>query len=364
MRSTRTRVLQRAFILLLALALSSCGRRQFLAPQEVSLSSAELPPPLEILPVPQADPGSAVALPSPFVRLPFAHHGQICVYDRTIQDVMIYPGTGPNAQSVSELDEGQYYFDDTRHVMLFDSWREEQVKLVDGSEVGGFAFSPAFDDAHHLYFLGQKDRKLASQRVGLAYMVSEAPTELPLTSFASLPNPPDIGSSLGKPRFLSVLNAFALLHGQIRSLDVDGPGKTVVFSTGDGGIYLYSILERRLFPLFADEVVRGGFHAVAVAIDPVWGRYVVWQDARRKGLILYDRVQGELDTMPHANLASGKSEVSAPAFNGHDPHHVFFTAKQPGGQTKLQCYDILTEQVLNLTVLNAFKTQDRARVAL
>lgn len=319
------------------------------------------------VPIPEGDSSSLSALPMPFERLPFAFNGQICVYDREIQDVYVYPGTGPHAQGVFELHPGQYCFDDARHIMLFDSSREEQIKLIDGSEVGGFAFSPAFDDERRLYFLGQRDCKLAGQHVGLAYTVSEAASTIPapLTSFGSLPAPPsDIGSYLGKPRFLSVLNAFAVLHGQLTSIDVDGSGRTVVFTTGDGGIYLYSVLEHRVLPLFADEAIKGGFFAKAASIDPIWGRYIVWQDTKRKGILLFDSWQGTLDLMPYANLALGNVEASAPSFYGHDPSHVVFTIKLPGGQTKLLCYNILTEQLLNLTVLNAFIFQGKARLAL
>lgn len=302
------------------------------------------------------------ASPATFIRVPFAYppgpDARVCVYDRSVQDVYAFPGTGPGVTAAFELANGQYYYDDARHIYLYDMWREEQIKLVDGFEVGGFAFTATFDGNNRLYFLGQSDPELAAQFIGLAYMMPEAPSTASVNvatwSLLPSPPPPEIGPYLCKPRFLSVINAFGVLHGQLTGITSNTPGDLLVFTTGDGGIYFYSVPQRRIFPVFADDALNGGFFATLPSIDPIWGRYVVWQDTKRKGLLVYDRWLGHVDTVPYANLAQGNIQASAPSFYDADPYHVVFTITLPGGDTKLIGYNILTEQVLNLTILNAF----------
>lgn len=367
-----------AVMLLSGFIAMSCGKRPPQVADAPPPSPSSLPSPLDgigrgpAIPLPEGLPTPPAASPSPFARIPFAFppgpNARVCVYDRSLQDVYAYPGTGPGVQSVFELAHGQYYYDDTRNIYLLDAWREEQIKLVDGVEVGGFAFAVSFDANNRLYFLGQSDPKLAEKLIGLAYMISEAPStaSVSVATWSLLPShpPAEIGPYLGKPRFLSVINAFAIRHGQLTSITVNTPSDLLLFTTGDGGLYFYSVPDHRVFPVFADDVIAGGFFATAPSIDPVWGRYVVWQDTKRKGLLVFDRWLGTLDTVPYANLAQGNIQASAPSFHGSDPYEVVFTITLPGGDTKLVGYNILTEQVLNLAVLNAFTNPSNVRSRL
>jgi hypothetical protein len=330
-----------------------------------------------VLPIPEGLPSSPSASPSPFPQLPFAFpfppgpRSQLCVFDRPRLDVLPFPGTGPGIENTFTLNPGQYYYDDHRDVLLYDAWQELQIKLVDGREVGGFAFAPAFDSNYHLYFLGTSDPKLATQGLGFAYLLNEAAATpgvdvaSPVVDVAhyatsswapSVTVPPQVPiiPRLIKPYSLTKINAVAALHGGINTITPDGNNDAVVFSTGDGGLYLYTPPHPQVYALLPDELIDNDGGATGAVIDPIWGRYVVWQEIGRQSLLVLDRWTGQIDTAPYILLAPDIVSASAPFFEENDPYSVIFTLTQRNGTTRIAVYNILTEQLLNLTVLNAF----------
>lgn len=352
------------------LSLAACSHW----PQGTTAAPGPTPEPLvgagrgPVLPIPEGVPSTSSSSPAPFNQIPFAFpsgpNAELFVFDRPRTDVFAYPGAGSGIENVFVLNPGQYYFDDTRDIYVYDAWREERIKLVDGREVGGFAFDPSFSGDYHVYFLGQSDPCLAAKAIGLAYEKGDAAatTSLDLTNYATVSSAPsitappqaDLSAYLGKARFLSKINSVAVLHGGLTSINVDGANDAVVFTTTDGGLYLYTPLHPQVLSLLADELVDGRFHAAAANIDSIWGRYVVWQDTRRQGIFTLDRWTGEIDSMPYANLALNAISASAANFYESDPYEVVFTLTLEDGTTRLASYNLLTERVLNLTVLNGF----------
>lgn len=330
------------------------------------------------LAIPGGIPSTPSASPSPFAQIPFPFPpgpgAHVAVFDRPRQEVFYYPGAGPGVENVFTLNPGQYYYDDTRNIYLLDAWREEQIKLVDGHEVGGFAFYPTFDGNYNLYFLGQCNPKLAALGIGFAYVKHDAAAtpSIDTTDYATYSAAPsvtapiaaDISAYLGKPIFLAKINALAVLHGGLTSISVNGAGDAVVFTTADGGLFLYSPFHPQVVALLADTLIEDEFHAAAASIDPIWGRYVVWLDTKRRGVLCLDRWTGMIDTMPYANLALDPVAISVLGFYENDPFEVVFILTLRDGTTRLIAYNLVTELVLNLTILNAFTTLHGVRLNL
>ena len=161
-----------------------------------------------------------------------------------------------------------------------------------------------------------------------------------------------LGPILGRPAFLSKVNALAAQHGGLTSIAVDGPGDWLVFTTGDGGLYLYDIRRLRVQALLPDELSSGRFHAIGATIDPVWGRYVVWTDAVRQSLFILDRWAQRLDTVPYAAIAWNADEVTG-SFQGNDPFNVVLLSLAADGSFRLMTYNLLTELLTRITWLDA-----------
>lgn len=298
------------------------------------------------IPLAVGDPATASASPAPFERVPFAFGplAQLAVYNRASMDVLVFPGAGTGLENFTEHAPYEVVFDDGRDIWLLDIWKEERVKLVDGREVGGFAFAPAFDGQDNLYFLGTSH---PDQTHAFAFV---KPSRGASPSAGVV-----LGPYLGKPRFLAAINALARAHGGVTSLNVDGLGHLVVFTTGDGGVYLYFPVTQRVQSLLATEEIAESGAAEGANLDPVWGRYVVWTDARRQGLWVFDRWTGHLDPVPYIRFGPGVLAASAPQFFGSDPTHVVFTLTLQDGGTRLLAYDLLTERIETLSLLNLLR---------
>ena len=354
---------------LISLSLASCGA----APNSSSAHSS-LPKPLEgvgrgpVFPIDQNAASTPGASPSPFTQIPFPYppgpQARLAVFDRPRQEVFYYPASSSGIENVTTFNPGQYYYDDGKNILWLDAWREEEIKLVDGKEVGGIAFYPDTDANYHLYFIGQGNSSCASQMSGFVYECDEASASPPIDTshYATLsaapsitaPVQPDMAPSLATPRALTLINALAALHGQVTSLSTDAAGDSLAFTTGDGGLYLYNTQHPQVLPLLADEVVTGGFHATTCILDPVWGRYVTWQDTARKGLYCLDRWTGRIDGMSYANMALNAVSASSPMVFESDPYEIVYILTFKDGSTRLAMYHILTEQVLDLAILNDF----------
>lgn len=337
---------------LVAMLLTACARYPLAVPAHGELGFGRGP----VLPVAADVPASASVTPAPFERIPFTYGASatLAVYDDATHDVLVFPGAGYHLENPFELNPYEFYFDDAINIYFYDATTEERLELVDGREVGGFAFSPAFDNQNDLYFLGTDNAASASLKIGLMYAKTA-----PVLSASESSTPYPLDPYLGTLRNLSAINAVAEQHGGITSNNVDGSGEHIVFTTTDGGLYLYETRRQRVQALLPDAVVTGAGSATGANIDPVWGRFVVWEDTRRRSLYVLDHWTGLIDALPYARIASNLIEASAPNYYGSDPYDVVFTATLADGTMRLFVYDTRTETVRALTVLNAFSAESQ-----
>lgn len=300
-------------------------------------------PPGSVVPS-AAAPASTSASPAPFERVPFAYgpSSRLAVFNRASMDVQLYPGAGTGLENLSEYAPDRFVGDDRRDIWLIDPSKEERLKLVDGREVGGYAFAPSLDARDTLYFLGSERPDLSDARA----FVKVAPSGA---------RPPSLlAPYLGKAGLVVPIAALAAAHGGITSLGVDGPGSAVVFTTGDGGLYLHFPKTRSVQAVLATWALAERGAADGANIDPVWGRFLVWADTRRRGLWILDRQTGGLDPVPYSRL--GLVAADSPQFYGDDPFEIVFTGTFPDGSTRLLAYDLRTERLEMLTTLNLLRS--------
>ncbi len=327
-------------------------------------------------PSPPVSPAPYFASPAPYERLAYAlppgREALLWVYDRASQDILVFPGAGVGIDNVAEWNPYQFYYDDGRSIFLLDSPREIRITLVEGVEVGGFAFAPSFDGRDQLYFLGTADPERAQAGIGYAY-VKRAPqegfedtlgmatgsvggsmsaTDSVLAPATGIGEAFPVGPMLGKPVYLTAINAVGALHGGISSLNVAGSGDWAVFTTGDGGLYLFDTRRVEVQAVIAEAEISGGVHASLANIDPVWGRFVVWQDTERRSLFILDRWTRRFDVVPYVAIAWDAVDVGRPSFYGTDPYEVVLLVTLPGGAFRLMAYNLVTEQLTNLSLLN------------
>lgn len=298
-------------------------------------------PPLRgpALPLPVGVPASPSVTPAPFARkaVIFGPLDQVALYRRASQDILVLAGAGTGLQNASTHGPTRVTFDDGRDVFLYDLEREERLTLVSGFEVGGFAFQATFDGEDRLYFLGRVNHSEA-----WAYVKHPATGSM-------VPEP--LGPRLGKPSFLAPVNAVARAQGGVTSLKVDESGRTVVFTTGAGGLYAYYPETSEVQALLAAELAD--MHAADADLDAVWGRFVVWEDTRAKRIFLLDRWTGMIDPLSGAQV--GLRAAGSPGFDGPDPYHVVFTATLPDGRTQLMAYDLVNRRLEALALLNLIR---------
>ncbi|HEY9854978.1 MAG TPA: hypothetical protein V6D05_04510 [Stenomitos sp.] len=292
-------------------------------------------------------------------------------YRKDLHDVAFFPQAGFGVGNVSEPYPDVFCYDLDFDVFLYDSPREERIKLVDGLEVGGFAFSPSLDDDDELYFLGTSDPHLAARGIGFAYMKlpgtrvpvgpptpkpasSPVPSATPSPDPTGTPGPPDPlegyddprdGAWLGKPRAILPLNAFAARHGGLTSLRIASHGDGAVCSTADGGLYLYRTRDHVVMALLPDALIKGGMHADSPRIDPFFNRYIVWQDLKGGLAYVMDLWTGSIDPVPYLNLANGGLTDPDPKFV--DAFEVVFNVpSSPDSEfRRLLVYNVVTEDL-------------------
>lgn len=357
------------------------------------------------IPVPLDIPATPSASPSHYLRLAYAlppgPKARLWVYDLASQSVLVYPGAGRGIANVTEWNPEQFVYDDGRNIYLLDALREIRITLVEGLEVGGFAFAASFDAQDNWFFLGTADPELARRGIGWAYAkaaprtteevttpvatgeatgrATRSTTAGKATGSAKTENAtgsttseeatesagriatesviaPILGiglefplaPTLGKPVFLTKINAVGQVHGGISSINVTGSGDWVAFTTADGGLYLYQTRRAEVQKI----LIPTGSRASAANIDPVWGRYLVWVDTVQQRVYCWDRFTGLHDTLPYLSLAPDAITVEAPDFIDNDPYNVVFLVTLPHGAFRLVNYNLLTELITNLTLLN------------
>lgn len=141
--------------------------------------------------------------------------------------------------------------------------------------------------------------------------------------------------------------------GVIEDFDLSADGKWLVLNV-DGAVYLYDVTAPRLYQVapLDGEALAGlgdGFGHVAIGPD---GNLVACTIAGGR-LLVFDRKQNRVDTVPYANLgdtAGGRTLVYDPLF-GEDGRTLYFETLV-GGTFKVWRYDLLNETLAVMAVLN------------
>lgn len=269
---------------------------------------------------------------------------------------------------VGSLSEPYLYvflYDLDGSIFLYDAHREERIKLVDGIEVGGFAFSPSLDQDDELWFLGTSDPKLAALGIGFAYVKSPLPVEpedSPSPSASPSPSPsprekfhwPKDSPWTGVAAAVAPLNAFAVRHGGITSLRIASKGEFAVFSTADGGIYLYSRFDRKVLNLLPDQFLDEPMFADAPRVDPFYNRLVAWQNLRTNAVYLLDLWTGTIDTVPNLNLFTRGLREPGPKFMDAFQLVATYQVSPDSDISRLLVYNVLTQSIFPLLTPDPF----------
>ncbi len=293
---------------------------------------------------------------------------------------------GLDVGSVSEPYRYVFLYDLDDSIFLYDANFEERIKLVDGREVGGFAFSPSLSRDDVLWFLGTSDPDLAAQGIGFAYVkypppkppeVDAAPPAAPSPAASPTPTPaptpspaptpplpptpapyefhwPRDGAGTGVAYAVAPINAFAVLHGGITSLRIASYGTFAVFSTADGGLYLYSIFDKKVLSLLPNQLLEQRHFADAPRVDPFYNRLLVWQDLRHNTVYLMDLWTGAVDTVPTLNRFTRGVVEPDPKFI--DAFHVAFTYQVSPDDvvSRIAVYNVLSQSILALVTPDVF----------
>lgn len=328
-----------AWAALLGLALAACvqggGARLGLSP--------DVPEDPEASPTPSASPS---ATPTPIPQIPFATLGGrnslLALYDPNTFETFLYPGAGRPVFRPTEPYPDVFLYDDIRNIYLYDTRSETRTILVNGAEVGGFAFEAFTTPLQTLFFRGTSDPAEAVIGVGDVYLIRGTPD---LEQF-------HLGPWLGKPVNLTLINALGRAHGGILSFRASPSELLYVFTTLDGGLYLYEAMTGSCRSLLADHDITGGGHALEVRIDPVEERFVVFSERSGLGFNVIDLKDGGVTAFPYADLALADFVVLAPRFL--DRTLILFVVIDPRNPriTRFLTYDFATNALRILPVLN------------
>ncbi len=154
---------------------------------------------------------------------------------------------------------------------------------------------------------------------------------------------------------LAKVNAVGAFRGGVRWIRISGGGQWAVFTTGDGGLFVYDVMNPAVFEV-TDARVAGGF---ATHPDISWdGSQIVWTgidpgDGTLK-IFRYDRIGGLIDPMPFANIALNAEDAFSPRFLGPDSTWITYGVSVGGhrGNFRVLGYNWLTEAVRTMTILN------------
>lgn len=323
------------------------------------------------LPMPAYPPATVSAVPKPYETYSFrTADGFAALFTWSPWQILLFPQLGP----IFSLTDPYPYvllFDDGKDVLMYDISAEEKLHLVDGQEVGGFAFNGYLDGKDNLYFLATSNPDLAADRLGFAYVMPADPPAVSLPSVTPGPGPRrsaalepirdhyQLRPYHGVPHALDKLNAFAARHHAIQSLRVTKSADLYVFTTGDGALASYEVPTDELRLLLPNKAFFEEFGGARDAkIQPVLARYIAWVDSNRGGIYMLDRWKGAVEPLPFIGTPGGHVVLSSPKFM--DAYRLSFVATYPTDPPlqRLMAYDLERRVFEELVELNL------ARVAL
>ncbi len=285
-------------------------------PEEANLPTASPSP----RPSPLISPPAAQTKVEDLKHLPYAlppgPNAVFFLYHLEEGNIFLYPGAGKGLRNISELEPDRFVFDREGSIFLYDPAKELLCTFPEAHGAGRFAFMPSFDEHENLFFLATDDPGRFLRNIG---------------EVAILPKKEN-----GAPCLLQVLNLVGLQHGGINSFSITTKGDFLVFATEDGGIYLCSLKEKVVLSVC---LLLQRPSASGIALDPVWGRYIAWEEGSE--IFLFDRFE--------ACLRPILWHASDPQFSGDDPYHLFFLSE---AEEQVRSYDVRSREIRQLTLMN------------
>jgi hypothetical protein len=308
----------------------------------------------------------------------------LAVYDFDHGEVELYPEAGVGIKGPGEIvTYRRFIFTRDFKAWVYDLDHDETILLFHPRQVGGYVILTFPDALGNLYVLGTDNLADALLGIGknlyvfhtvrpsvvplFVHKLASVSAEIERLTGRDLPDIPEIPEELffpwdpvPKAFALQKINTEAALHGGITSFFITLNAQWIVWTSGDGHLYLYDNVNPHndLLPFYLFDK-QGG--AQFVTIDLILGRFIAWQDATCRRILLYDRLSRRLDTLPYAqfldDLSAPRVLAVVPFFYGVDPFHLYIEVLRIDGTVRYYSYDILTEQVYALAVLNAFLFQ-------
>jgi hypothetical protein len=267
---------------------------------------------------------------------PVGPNAQLFLYDDLKKEVFALPGAGKGINSASLYLPGQYLFVRDGQLFLYEASGERVCLLAPTLSLVGFAFSPVPDLFGNVYFLGTDLPEEALLGIGKLYVTSALK---PL-----VPDPPKL---LEPGAILELGKVNSLEEGGIRSFKVTLDSSKLVFTTAEGGLYLYTPLKPSL-----QRLPIGGRKAAIASIDPIWGRYVVWKESKSNRLFSLDLTTRCLEPLSFAEQAESFVDIAALGFLGTDPWHIFFVGMLASPiRFRIFSYDLRDGKVRNYSTI-------------
>ena len=291
-----------------------------LDPSNVQPAPAALPPAaipaVPVAPV-LAAPVLGMTAGTPVPLIPFVSkingHTKLFVFDRTIADNYALPGAGEDIQNPTLFSNsrivferetsghgyGRYGSDYDRgrgQIWFYDVVAELLVSFNDVNGLGSVRRpSISFDGTVMTFLLEDKARDF----VGRAMIWIN-----------------------GVVADLAKVNAVGDLHGGITWIRISCDARWAVFTTADGRLFVYDIINPLVHEITDAQDVNGR-HSFAShpAISPD-GTQIAWADA--SGFVYrYDRIADLVDPMPFLNLAFNAEFVTDPMWLCWDNAHIY-----------------------------------------
>lgn len=277
--------------------------------------------------------------------------GQLAVYDLDKEDVYLYPGAGTGIKQIGEIASDSFLFRQDFTLRVYNGQLEESHVLFDPRQVGGFAFYPYPDLLGSLYCLGSDSQFQAEEGLGQLFRFP-VPTPVGTVSFADV-----LSTRYPTPKAISVtkVNALAANHGWIQSFFVNASSEVLYFTTGDGGLYLYTPQAPAVQEVRTNREVGHG-QAAFVTGDYLLGRRIAWEDRELKQVFMLDRATGLIETLQDSlPPLDGKAIADRiPFFYLADPFHLYLVTHFKDGSYRLSSRDLRSGETTALTLLNVF----------